>query len=330
MLNYKKFSSYPIYVLLQNLQNDASTNLSILTHRPVFSTKYKNTLTVAIIEELHNREMQLTNEINKWPVPREEEGTPINEILGNNTSKMNLKNKLNTHNIYYIEQFMNHNCSKLLQWKQMFHNIGKIIRGRKPRWFLEIQQTIRGKYLHNMEGKTNPYTNKQIEDNGNNQSTWIITNRGLVGKVRKIKNNIATIRHWEYEGNRITSCCHGCSEHISSRSTPGVVEIHTRYLTKIIVNRVKQIYSDIGDVMEGFNKRKPKLQKILTLSFIPKRMRTSWKFTQQFTNIEEELWKRCKDEDERTTRLYQIKQHEENSEEGCTPTAIILNEQQLQ
>ncbi|CAG8676487.1 24504_t:CDS:1, partial [Gigaspora rosea] len=54
-------------------------NLSILTHRPVFSTKYRNTPTIATIEELHNTEMQLTNKMNKWPVPRKEEGTPINE-----------------------------------------------------------------------------------------------------------------------------------------------------------------------------------------------------------------------------------------------------------
>ncbi|CAG8805048.1 17097_t:CDS:2, partial [Gigaspora rosea] len=77
----------------------------------------------------------------------------------------------------------------------------------------------------------------------------------------------------------------------------------------ITVNRAKKLYSNIKDIIEDFNKRKIKLQKISNLLFIPKRLRISWNLTQQFMNIEEELWKRCKYEDEKATNFYQIKQH---------------------
>ena len=108
-----------------------------------------------------------------------------------------------------------------------------------------------------------------------NQSRWIITNCELIGKIRKIKDNIAMIKHWDYNEDGITNCCYGCNEHISSRSTPGVTEIYTRYLMRKIVNRAKKIYSDIEDILEGFSKRKVKLQKIPNLLFIPKKLRMS-------------------------------------------------------
>ncbi|CAG8569658.1 19950_t:CDS:2, partial [Gigaspora rosea] len=75
----------------------------------------------------------------------------------------------------------------------------------------------------------------------------------------------------------------------------------------------------------GLNKRKIKLQKISELPFIPKRLRTSWNIIQHFTNIEDELWKRCNYEDEKRITNYRIIQQGENTKDGIIPTASISN-----
>src|SRR6185312_8362659 len=77
-LNSVEFEGSPLYINLQNLQNAATSNVSILEERPVFPIEYTKLRTVSIIENIHQAEMQLIREERRWPRCLEEEGTPIN------------------------------------------------------------------------------------------------------------------------------------------------------------------------------------------------------------------------------------------------------------
>ena len=61
-MNSEDFEGSPLYINLQNLQNVAMTNVSILEERPVFLIEYTKIRTVAIIENIHQADMQLIRE----------------------------------------------------------------------------------------------------------------------------------------------------------------------------------------------------------------------------------------------------------------------------
>ena len=96
-----------------------------------------------------------------------------------------------------------------------------------------------------------------------------------MGRVRKIEDNLVTIRHWHMEGNRITKACSGCNEHISSRTNAEVIKIHTCFLSEIIINKQKKIYSNIQDITKTFRIKKEEPNLIPREPFIGKKLLTS-------------------------------------------------------
>ena len=133
-LNYPNFDSSFLKIRLQQIQDSTASNLSILSHPPLLPKKQKDTHTRQSILAIHSLHIQLLrNEDIKWPIPLNTKGTPINEVIANHSHAHLLKQQLNRHSIYYIEQFLNHNNTELLKWQDFHHNILKIPRGRIPR-----------------------------------------------------------------------------------------------------------------------------------------------------------------------------------------------------
>ena len=69
-------------------------------------------------------------------------GTSINQIIESHPTKAHLKENLNKYQITSIEQFLNATNSEFVNWTDFYHNIKRIPRGRKPKWFLLIQELI--------------------------------------------------------------------------------------------------------------------------------------------------------------------------------------------
>src|SRR6185437_3673658 len=136
----------------QDLQDSANTHSSILTEIPLFPKNQLNSYTAQSILAMHNMDIQFTrNTETDWPKPLSKaDGTSINDILIHHPKSHSLKEKLNHHNIKYIEQFLNFNNTELLNWKNFHHNIGKIPPGRTLCWFFKIQDLI--------SNNTNPST----------------------------------------------------------------------------------------------------------------------------------------------------------------------------
>ncbi|CAG8733590.1 13503_t:CDS:2, partial [Racocetra fulgida] len=56
-------------IRLQQLQDDAYTNASILTEHPVFSSKELHTYTAQAILVMHQNQIQIERTANPWPLP---------------------------------------------------------------------------------------------------------------------------------------------------------------------------------------------------------------------------------------------------------------------
>src|SRR6185437_2725075 len=264
-MNSEEFEGSPLYINLQNLQNAATTNVSILEERPVFPIEYTKIRTAAIIENMHQAEIQLIRGERRWPRCLEEEGTPINRLLENHGKKNTIKSKLNKHKIYYKEQFMNSDGTKLLEWGEIFHNIRKIIKGRQPKWFTEIKEIIREQENPSIENNgPNPFTVNKVSKGNESmlKGSWVQTNNGLIGRVLEVKENILRLSHWNVDKNIITGKCRGCLAHIATKTTTGLIRKKTQDVTRIIVNRKKKIYSNIEDISKAF-KVKKKEEKII-------------------------------------------------------------------
>ncbi|CAG8738290.1 13108_t:CDS:1, partial [Ambispora leptoticha] len=129
---------------LQQLQDTANINTSILSQLLVFSTIQTHTQTCQTILALHALGLQTSCNKNNWPLPKEFTGTSINQILLCHPRASYFKEKLNNHNVFSIEQFLNTTNTELLEWNNFHHNIKKISRGRCLRWFYTIQDLIAG------------------------------------------------------------------------------------------------------------------------------------------------------------------------------------------
>src|SRR5260363_414253 len=239
---------------------------------------------------MHETEIRLVNEQKIWPQPLREKGISINYIIKKMKKRNDIKTSMNKHGVKYIEQLLDRECKEFVTWKRLAHNLGKISKGREPRWFEEVCAQVMSNENPSLNLIVpNPFTIRSIKNETTIKNIWVTNNVELVGRVRKIEDNLVTIRHWHTEKNKITKACSGCNEHISSRTNAGVIKIHTRYLSEIVINRQKEIYSNIQDITKTFRIKKEGPNLIPREPFIEKKLLMQWKLTKMFTNIENEI-----------------------------------------
>ncbi|CAG8779161.1 5992_t:CDS:2 [Gigaspora margarita] len=141
----------------------------------------------------------------------------------------------------------------------MAHNIKKIIKGKKPRWFQEMGDAIRDKENPNIEDmELNPFMLKEAKEEELQSGTWVLTRKGIIGRVKKAKEKEVTLSHWIVEENVIKEKCRGCVEHTATRMTTGVINKRISDVTILVVNRKRKIYSNLADINEVFKRRKKK------------------------------------------------------------------------
>src|SRR5260363_415432 len=228
-----------------------------------------------------------------------------------------IKTSMNKYGIKYIEQLLDGECKEFVTWKRLAHNLGKISKGREPGWFEEVCAQVMSNENPSLSLIVpNPFTIRIIKNETTINNRWVTNNVGLVGRVRKIEDNLVTIRHWHTEGNKITKACSGCNEHISSRTNAGVIKIHTRFLSGIVINKQKEIYSNIQDITRTFRIKKEESNQIPREPFIAKKLLTSWKMTKIFTNIENEIWKKIEKCGLGTEKEYEIVEEKRNEDKN--------------
>ncbi|CAG8845602.1 31329_t:CDS:2, partial [Gigaspora margarita] len=148
---------------------------------------------------------------------------------------------------------------KTIGMGEMAHNIKKIIKGKKPRWFQEMGDAIRDKENPNIEDmELNPFTLKETKEEELKNGTWVLTREGIIGRVKKTKEKEVTLSHWMVEENVIKEKCRGCVKHMATKTTTGVINKKISDVTILVVNRKKKIYGNLADITEAFKKRKKK------------------------------------------------------------------------
>ena len=121
-----------------------------------------------------------------------------------------IKQKLNTHNITCIEQFLDYSNYNILDWTSFHHNIQKIPRGKTPKWFKIITENIASSTNPSTVFECpNPFTFIHIQTLS---PQWIITKTQIFGKVTSVDNNLAKIKHFNIHSlnSKQLIPCYGC------------------------------------------------------------------------------------------------------------------------
>src|SRR5260364_175590 len=94
-LNHQNFENSTLKIRLQQIQNSANTNLSILEcSNYVLTYKKSRTTTVKVLNYLENLGMSIVrNILNNWPKQLEEQGSSINTVLRNMENKEKIKTR---------------------------------------------------------------------------------------------------------------------------------------------------------------------------------------------------------------------------------------------
>src|SRR6185437_6278534 len=289
-MNNTNWNETPAFIIIQELQNAANTNTSILEEEPVFPKEVNSSRTAAIIKEMHETEIKLVNERKVWPQPLKEKGTSINYILKKMEKRNDIKTSINKHGLKYIEQLLDGECKNFVTWKGLAHNLGKIIKGRKPRWFEAICTLITNNENPSLKLIVpNPFTIRCITNESWKENKWVTNSVGLIGKVRKIEENLATLRHWYRKEN----------------------------------------HSNIQDITRTFKIKKEETSIIPREPFIGKKLLTSWNLKKIFTNIEDELWKKIENFGLGKEEEYEIVE-EKKSEDKTEGIAIMIQMKSMQ
>lgn len=80
---------------MQQLQNKANTNISILEEQPIFSKIKDKTYIAFLINTLYNLNLQLTRSYNIWSILQKINRISINLIINQYKHRQRLKKKLN-------------------------------------------------------------------------------------------------------------------------------------------------------------------------------------------------------------------------------------------
>ena len=186
-LNNTNFDNSFFKIRLQQLQDAAMTNISILQRPPVFPLNQIKTHTCQAIMACHEMGIQFEKKLSEWPTPKKLLGTSINEIILYCQRGSHYKQYLNKHNIICIEQFLSTDNKNFLLWEQLHHSIKKIPTGKKPKWFNDIQNLISAQENPTFTLKyPNPYTLPKWTPN---TKGWLITARGTIAKAYKSIHN---------------------------------------------------------------------------------------------------------------------------------------------
>ena len=183
-----------------------------------------------------------------WPIPLNTKGTPINEILTNHPYAHILKQQLNKHSIYYIEQFLSYNNTELLNWQDFHHNILKIPRGQIPKWFKEIQELIRS--------TANPTTSLTYPNLFTltkwilKKKFWVLTHDFAIGRTNHFNNYSATIHHYTRLTDNTLLPCSGCIRKDPILKTKKCYFTHKiEKLFTIQVDSLKKLHANFNNLL---------------------------------------------------------------------------------
>lgn len=179
-LNSLVFEASPLKARILQIQRAAATNISILTELPIFPEEEDHTYLAQAIKEIHSMSIRMS--------------------------------RPDKHGINWKEQFLNYDLSYTVSWKEFHNNIGTILRGRIPKWFIEICEII---------AKTDNPTHKSQTPNlctlnlwqptskkGTKQK-WVLAGSDTYSKVSKSNELEATIVHWIEKDGKLLRC-KGC------------------------------------------------------------------------------------------------------------------------
>src|SRR6185437_9375455 len=233
------------------------TNKSVLKSCPLLPYKQFNTYTRQTIMAIHKLNISFSRPFRDWPIIKKFCGTSIDQIIESHSTKEHLKENLNKYQIMIIEQFLNTTNSEFVNWTDFHHNIKRIPRGRKPKWFLLIQELISSAAspsLTLMEPNpfiTPPWTAKR---------GWVITAQGEFGKVLNPFPDRPKVKHYiksPLENQKLVPCL-GC--HLKNPKFKRIYcyfLAHKQTIFNLQVDSKSRIHANLKDISRMLKAKKP-------------------------------------------------------------------------
>jgi len=247
-LNHISFDNSYLKLRLQEIQDAAYMETSILEEKPILPTTENLTHTSQAILAIHKLNIKFVKPLNAWPVVTKLLGTSINQLLLTHPRSAYLKDKLNQHHVDCIEQFLDLSNTKLIEWKNFHHNIKKIPRGRTPKWFQIIQDLIAATTSPSLELiSPNPFITPRWSPK---RRGWIINHKAEVAKIHNCANTPLIGKHYLYQDNNTTvKACHGCvRSDKSTKHSSCYIYLEPEYIHNIQIDCKLHIHANIQDI----------------------------------------------------------------------------------
>jgi ribonuclease HI len=151
--------------------------------------------------------INISNSSNSYPHTLHEGSISIESILSSHPKYPTFKKQLRHHQILFFDQLTSFNNQCLLDWKHISPRINKIPKGKKPLWFIVLEElTTSHSYQRTLYDHFNlPDTNYFSYTTGHfstSRKPWLITIIGdqiIVGKARRqvAPTGLVLINHWK-------------------------------------------------------------------------------------------------------------------------------------
>ena len=264
------------HIRLQQLQNNLWSTTNLLQHpQPIIDGPNKHTTTCKLIQLLQQADINLvTNSNLEWPQTIQDANLSIESILSKNINYRVFKQQLRKKHILYIEQLSSADNEHLLEWQHISPRLLHIPKGKKPRWFSILENTI----LDNPEYRTilpqfrppgtNPFA-YQSATISKKLKPWILTyqqDKIIIGQIRKRlkQTNSLSITHWQHDINIqhhllyplpsiICTPCPGCN--LNSNRLPNYCTIEvsntlsTQFLGRKTCNKQLKLNANYIDLL---------------------------------------------------------------------------------
>jgi len=253
-LNHKDFDKSFLKMRIQQLQEAANTEKSILSHTPIFPHRQNSTHTAQSITAGLSLGITWNKPLNQWPIlPNRLLGTSIDQFIIDHPKRHILKEKMNRHGIYCVEQLLDLRNKNFLSWAEIHHNIQKIPRGRPPNWLYTMQEILSGNANPTTTLITpNPFTLTPWTRKG--RKNWIITKDEEFAKITSFSQQYPKAKHYTITTNNKLEACTGCTlkdksitgEHcyFSLRDRAYGLQVDSR---QIIHGKISDIYAALNN-----------------------------------------------------------------------------------
>ncbi|CAG8582004.1 26229_t:CDS:2 [Gigaspora rosea] len=161
-----------------------------------------------------------------------------------------MKKKCNKVGLKWVEQILDYNVEKTLNWEEFHNNIQRIPRGIELKWYREICELLAVYENPTLKlQKPNPFTFNKVKKGVNTK--WILTTKDEWGKVSSIKGYQMIVTHWIRTEKNLKKCkgCEKNSKSLMRKKCTMLINTQDTYIVQ--VDTKGKIHMRVEDITDN-------------------------------------------------------------------------------